>query len=76
MINAISGISYNPANMPQSNNFLHFFNEAIAAGYDPAEAKKWANKKVKEEREKKLKDRKVDNSNKTKQSKQEIDRRV
>lgn len=76
MINAISGITYNPANMQQSNSFIHYFNEAIAAGYDPAEAKKWATNKVKEEREKKLKERKVKNSDKSKQSKEGIDRRA
>ena len=76
MINAISGITYDPANMLQSNNnFLHFFNQAIEMGYDPTEARKWAQKKVKEKKEEKTKNRKVENSDKSKQTKH-IDRRA
>ena len=79
MINSISGISgitYSPSDLPQSNTFLHFFNQAIEMGYDPTEAKKWAIKKVKEEKEKKIKKRKAEELNKQEQSKHIIDRRA
>lgn len=79
MINSISGIggiTYSPSDLPQSNTFLHFFNQAIEMGYDPTEAKKWANKKVKEQKEKRNKDRKTESLNKSDQSKHIIDRRA
>ena len=48
-ISGINGITYSPNELSQSNNFLNFFNQAIEMGYDPSEAKKWANKKGTEE---------------------------
>lgn len=76
-ISGINGITYNPSELSQSNNFLHFFNQAIEMGYDPSEARKWANKKVKEQKEKRNKDKKTESLNKTSdQSKHIIDRRA
>ena len=75
-ISNISGITYSPSDLPQSNTFLHYFNQAIEMGYDPNEAKKWANKKVKEEKEKKAKNKKTENIDKSKEPKQHIDRRA
>lgn len=75
-ISGISGITYNPSDFSQPNNFLHFFNQAIESGYDPSEARKWATKKIKEEKDKKDKKRKVEDPNKSNQPKQSIDRRV
>ena len=75
-ISGINGITYSPNELSQSNNFLNFFNQAIEMGYDPAEAKKWANKKVKEQKEKRNKNRKTESLNKSDQSKHIIDRRA
>ena len=75
-ISGINGITYSPNELSQSNNFLNFFNQAIEMGYDPTEAKKWANKKVKEQKEKRNKNRKTESLNKSDQSKHIIDRRA
>lgn len=51
-IPSISGITYSPNDLSQPNNFLHYFNEALAAGYEPTEARRIAKIKLKEQREK------------------------
>ena len=71
-ISGINGITYSPNDLPHSNTFLHFFNEAIAAGYDPSEARKWAKKKVEKEKKQKPKEKKKENINKS----NHIDRRA
>lgn len=71
MINAIpsiNNITYNPSALPQGD-FLHYFNEALAAGYEPNEARRIAKIKAKEQKEKEkkktnsYKERKVEDTN-------------
>ena len=76
-IPSINNITYNPSELPQGD-FLHFFNQALAAGYEPNEARRIAKIKAKEQKEKEKKksnsnkDRKVENTNNS----NHIDRRA
>ena len=77
MISAISGITYAPpVSYNPSPDYMQFYNQAIAAGYGSEEAKKIAKEKVKEKRNQKAKDRKIEDPNKANNPKQSIDRRA
>ena len=66
MINIITGINnitYNPSELPQGD-FLHYFNQALAEGYEPNEARRIAKIKEKQQKEKEKKSKKKNNKNK------------
>ena len=77
LIPSVSNISYS-SNSYQQSDFMHFFNQALEAGYTTEEAKKIARKKVKEKNSKKKDDnkRKVENTYQTNQITKGIDRRA
>lgn len=73
MIPDIGNISYSQSDLPHEG-YLYYFNQALAAGHEPTEARRIAKIKVKEQRDKKKK--KIKDEKFSDQLDQYIDRRV
>ena len=73
MIPDINNISYSQSNLPHEG-YLYYFNQALAEGKEPTEARRIAKIKAKEKKDKKKK--KTKDKNFAEQLDQYIDRRV
>lgn len=70
----INNISHMQSDLPH-DSYIFYFNQAVAAGHEPTEARRIARIKVKEERDKKKK-KKKDESFSDQLNQYTIDRRV